>query len=131
MPRILLILCIAAVPAAAQTFEWATFGPAGGAAIVAVDPQNPRVLYAAGNGSGLNLFSGSPLFKSTDGGSNWTLTGLKGDSAQAYIRRFRPSYEALRRMPEYDLFSYIKQTVQIWRERQRLGPGRSLGSGGG
>src|SRR5688572_2149373 len=79
MPRILLILCIAAVPAAAQTFEWATFGPAGGAAIVAVDPQNPRVLYAAGNGSGLNLFSGSPLFKSTDGGSNWTLTGLKGD----------------------------------------------------
>jgi hypothetical protein len=59
------------------------------------------------------------------------LTGLKGDSAQAYIQRFRPSYEALRSMPEYDLFSYIKQTVHIWRERQRLGPNRSIGSGGG
>lgn len=57
------------------------------------------------------------------------LTGLKGDSAQAYIQRFRPSYEALRTMPEYDLFSYIKQTAEIWRERQRR-RSNSRGSGG-
>ncbi len=59
------------------------------------------------------------------------LTGLKGDSAVAYMRRFRPSYEMLRTMPEYDLFSYVKQTVYMWRERQRLGPSNSRGSGGG
>jgi hypothetical protein len=59
------------------------------------------------------------------------LTGLKGDSAQQYMRRFRPSYELLRAMPEYDFFSYVKQTVQIWRDRQRFGPGNSRGSGGG
>src|ERR1043165_9494793 len=50
------------------------------------------------------------------------LTGLKGDSAQQYMRRYRPSYEMLRAMPEYDFFSYVKQTVCIWRERQRMGP---------
>ncbi len=59
------------------------------------------------------------------------LTGLKGDSAVAYMRRFRPSYEMLRAMPEYDFFAYVKQTVAIWRERQRMGPSNSRGSGGG
>ena len=59
------------------------------------------------------------------------LTGLKGDSAQQYMRRYRPSYEMLRAMPEYDFFSYVKQTVCIWRERQRMGPSNSRGSGGG
>lgn len=59
------------------------------------------------------------------------LTGLTGDSAKAYIRRYRPSYEMLRSMPEYDFFTYVKQTVYIWRQRQRLGPSGSHGSGGG
>lgn len=57
------------------------------------------------------------------------LTGLKGDSAIAYMRQYRPSYEMLRSMPEYDYFSYIKRTVSIWRTRQRLGPSRSRGGG--
>lgn len=59
------------------------------------------------------------------------LTGLKGDSAVAYMRRYRPSYDMLRAMPEYDFFSYVKQTVYIWRERQRLGPSNGRGSGSG
>lgn len=59
------------------------------------------------------------------------LTGLRGDSAVQYMRRFRPSYEMLRAMPEYDYFSYVKRTVEMWRERQRLGPGRSRGGSSG
>jgi hypothetical protein len=59
------------------------------------------------------------------------LTGLKGDSVQQYMRRYRPTYEMLRSMPEYDFFSYVKQTVEIWRERQHFGPNNSRGSGGG
>lgn len=59
------------------------------------------------------------------------LTGLRGDSAQQYMSRYRPSYEMLRAMPEYDFFTYVKQTVAIWRQRQRLGPGGFRGSGSG
>jgi hypothetical protein len=59
------------------------------------------------------------------------LTGLAGDSAKQYMRRYRPSYEMLRAMPEYDFFTYVKRTVYMWRERQRLGPSGSHGSGGG
>ncbi len=57
------------------------------------------------------------------------LTGLKGDSVQTYMRQFRPSYEMLRAMPEYDFFRYVKATVEIWRERQRMGRSRSRSSG--
>ncbi len=60
-----------------------------------------------------------------------SLTGLSGDSLRIYARQFRPSYEALRAMKEYDLFRYIKQTVTIWRQRQRFGPAGSRGGGGG
>jgi hypothetical protein len=59
------------------------------------------------------------------------LTGLAGDSAKAYIRVFRPSYEALRGMKDYDFYAYIKRTVEIWRQRQRFGPAGSRGGGGG
>lgn len=58
------------------------------------------------------------------------LTGLKGDSVKQYMRRYRPSYEMLRAMPEYDFFYYVKHTVEIWREHQRFGPNNSRGSGG-
>lgn len=59
------------------------------------------------------------------------LTGLTGDSLKSYARQFRPSYEALRGMKEYDLFRYIKQTGALWRQRQKFGPGGSRGGGGG
>lgn len=52
------------------------------------------------------------------------LTGLKGDSLQRYIRQFRPSYEQLRNMPEYYFFSYIKQTVNVWRRQQQYSGSR-------
>ncbi len=58
------------------------------------------------------------------------LTGLRGDSAVAYMRQFRPSYEALRSMSDYSRFAYIKQTVALWRQRQRMGPSNGRGSGG-
>jgi len=57
------------------------------------------------------------------------LTGLKGDSAIKYMRQYRPSYELLRALPEYDYFSYVKRTVAIWRQRQKLGPPGSRGGG--
>ena len=59
------------------------------------------------------------------------LTGLKGDSAVQYMRRYRPSYEMVRAMPEYDFFSYVKQTVEAWRRTQKFGNSNSRGSGGG
>jgi hypothetical protein len=57
------------------------------------------------------------------------LTGLKGDSVVRYMSQYRPSYEMIRSMHEYDYFIYVKRTVAIWRQRQRLGPGRSRGGG--
>jgi hypothetical protein len=43
------------------------------------------------------------------------LTGLQGDSAKAYIRMFRPSYEQLRRMSEYDFYYFIRRSVSSYR----------------
>ncbi len=43
------------------------------------------------------------------------LTGLKGDSVQSYIRRYKPSYELLRSMNDYTYFNYIKNTVRSYR----------------
>jgi hypothetical protein len=57
------------------------------------------------------------------------LTDLRGDSARAYMVRYRPSYDMLRAMPEYDFFRYVKATVEIWRRQQRMNAGRSRSSG--
>ena len=43
------------------------------------------------------------------------ITGLKGDSAREYRRRYEPPYEILRSWSEYELFRYIKKTVTIFR----------------
>ncbi len=43
------------------------------------------------------------------------MTGLKGDSAQSYIRRYKPSYEVLRNMNDYAFYNYIKNTVHNYR----------------
>ena len=43
------------------------------------------------------------------------ITGLKGDSLQSYIRRYKPTYQQLRQMNDYAFFNYIKNTVQSYR----------------
>ncbi|RYZ54016.1 MAG: hypothetical protein EOP49_06050 [Sphingobacteriales bacterium] len=53
------------------------------------------------------------------------LTGLEGDSARSYLRVYRPSYDQLRNMSEYSLYSYIRQTVTAYRARMRQGSRRS------
>lgn len=56
------------------------------------------------------------------------ITGLHGDSAMAYIKIFRPTYDQLKSMNEYAYYTYIKRTVIMYRERgnrARLAPGRS------
>lgn len=53
-----------------------------------------------------------------------SITGLQGDSAIAYMRLFRPSYEMVRDMDEYTYYHYIKSTVQAYRlygPRARMG----------
>jgi hypothetical protein len=49
-----------------------------------------------------------------------SLTGLKGDSAQAYIQQYRPSYNTLRNMSDYDHLAYITSTVSRWRTEEHL-----------
>lgn len=55
------------------------------------------------------------------------VTGLKGDSAIAYMQAFRPSYEQMHSMKEYEVLSYIRQTAEIWRRRMRSRAGHSRG----
>ncbi|MEI8279935.1 MAG: hypothetical protein WCG87_09245 [Bacteroidota bacterium] len=57
------------------------------------------------------------------------ITGLSGDSAKAYLRTFRPTYQQLRNMKEYDFLSYIKRTVAAYRKGH--GPHFSPGRGSG
>lgn len=45
------------------------------------------------------------------------VTGLTGDSLQSYMEIFRPTYQLLRSMSEYNYFNYIKLTAQLYRER--------------
>ena len=46
------------------------------------------------------------------------LTGLQGDSAQTYLRLYRPSYDMLRSISEYEFYRYVKQTVANFRRRR-------------
>lgn len=45
------------------------------------------------------------------------ITGLTGDSLQTYMEMFRPTYQQLRSMSQYTYYSYIKQTVTLYRRR--------------
>lgn len=42
------------------------------------------------------------------------LTGLEGETAQRYMRRFRPSYEQIRAWSEYDFYAYVKRTGALF-----------------
>lgn len=46
-----------------------------------------------------------------------SITGLTGDSLQAYMQMFRPTYEQLRSMSQYTYYTYIKQTGTLYRRR--------------
>jgi len=63
-------------PVLAESTVWTRIGPAGvNLAAVAVDPQSPGTVYAANNGSSPS--GPSQVFKSIDGGANWsTLSAL-------------------------------------------------------
>jgi len=42
-------------------------------------------------------------------------TGLSGDSLKVYMVRYRPTYEQLKNMSDYAYFSFIKRTVNTFR----------------
>lgn len=44
------------------------------------------------------------------------VTGLSGDSAQAYVKAYRPAYEQLRSMTEFEFYAYIAHTVSMYRD---------------
>lgn len=43
------------------------------------------------------------------------LTGLEGEELARYMKRYRPSYEALRSMSLYDYYTFIRQTAERFR----------------
>lgn len=53
-----------------------------------------------------------------------SLTGLKGDSALAYMQQYRPSYKTVRSMSDYDRLDYITRTVNSWRKQAALKPSK-------
>ena len=50
------------------------------------------------------------------------LTGLKGDSVARYIKRYRPSYDQIRSMNEYQFYMYVKESVYVFRHGPRYTP---------
>src|SRR5262245_30852978 len=72
-----LALLLVPLSASAQSPQWTTFGPVGGAVSVTVDPVDTRTLYAANRGG---------VFKSTDGGANWLPTaGVAPGQAESVV----------------------------------------------
>lgn len=55
------------------------------------------------------------------------LTGLEGDDLKKYMKRFRPSYEALRNMSLYDYYSYIRYTAERYRRTSKPNSPRNSG----
>lgn len=51
-----------------------------------------------------------------------SLTGLKGDSLQYYMRRFRPDHDALRTMKMIEFYQYIKRTAEFYRRSRGSTP---------
>lgn len=43
------------------------------------------------------------------------VTGLQGDSLSYFMRRFRPTYEQVHSMTEYDFYQYIRQNAVFYR----------------
>lgn len=47
------------------------------------------------------------------------MTGLEGADLARYMKRYRPSYEALRNMSLYDYYTYIKQTAERFKKTSK------------
>lgn len=47
------------------------------------------------------------------------LTGLKGDELKAYQNSYRPTYEQLRGLTEYEFYEYIRRTAEVWKRNRR------------
>jgi photosystem II stability/assembly factor-like uncharacterized protein len=76
MKSLVFILLVAA-PLTAESLPWTTHGPWGGAVhALASAPSNPQTLYAA---------SDAGVFRSSDGGVNWTLAGSITDPTHLAI----------------------------------------------
>jgi len=72
-----LLLASQAIPVSAGFNVWTSIGPEGGnVSALAIDPATPATLYAGTSGG---------VFKSTDGGANWSAvnTGLTATNIQA------------------------------------------------
>jgi hypothetical protein len=50
------------------------------------------------------------------------LTGFQGDSVQIYLKKYRPSYDAIRSMNDYQFYKYVKESVENFREGRKYRP---------
>lgn len=55
------------------------------------------------------------------------LTGLEGTDLQNYMKRYRPSYDALRNMSLYDYYNYIRETAKRFINRGKPSAPRNSG----
>lgn len=55
------------------------------------------------------------------------ITGLEGEDLQRYMRFYRPSYEQLRSMSQYDYYSYIRITGAHFQQLLKRGSPRNSG----
>jgi hypothetical protein len=55
------------------------------------------------------------------------LTGLTGADLSAYMKHYRPSYQALRNMTQYDYYNYIKRTAEQFKKSGRPSNIRNAG----
>jgi photosystem II stability/assembly factor-like uncharacterized protein len=74
MSRTIFLLALSTLPGTATVWaganDWTNVGPQGGSfSLLAVDPQNPGVMYTV---------TGTGVFKSKDGGASWNNAGLNG-----------------------------------------------------
>lgn len=50
------------------------------------------------------------------------ITGLEGTDLQRYMKLYRPSYEALRSLTQYDYYSYIRTSAERYRRNRPATP---------
>lgn len=55
------------------------------------------------------------------------LTGLSGEDLAAYMKHYRPSYQALRNMTQYDYYNYIKRTAERFKKLSKPSNVRNAG----
>ncbi len=55
------------------------------------------------------------------------ITGLEGEELARYMKRYRPGYELLRSMSQYDYYMYIRQTAERFKRMGKPGTPRNSG----